>query len=474
MPAVVVEATGYLDAVGQLAGANRAVIEAVNTLTDTLYGTGAMAGSDTGGSQWAASYDPAAAKLVQAGSAMGEALANMANLLNGSLANHAGADHAAMIYPGEPYAASGDTNAAHGTETLCAPAPPSAAGGTGDQPGWWHWIAGHVGGLVWPDADTGRLRAAGSAWSTAGAAISSQQYALYAADSALDAITSPEMDDVHGACQEIATHLTGLGRMYTAIGEACNAYARHVDDKHREVEDELKSFVEWTIGIEAASGVLAFFTAGISEAAGQIAEGAEVANAAAKVIGILNELIELARTVKTAIETAIEALGRLTLDLAKFVNAKLVKALEPAGETILKNAPKGFLPDGSIDASAFTTEKDTAFFWSGRTDGVGGEKVAGEYASHGGGTTLEQLMEKRGIKLPEWDPDNPDVIHAWTEASKAYADGVSGEVRAVIGDNLRPGAVWNEELKALESNPNVTRIIRIDPKTAVQTVIWPK
>lgn len=334
---VEVDSTGYVDAVAQLAGANRGVVDAVNTLTDTLYGSGSMAGSDTGGTEWAGKYDPAAKQLVQAGCSMGDALANMANLLNGSLSNHAGADHAALIYPGEPYGASGDTNPDHGTESLVAPAPPSAAGGTGDQPGWWHWIAGHVGGLLWPDADTDQLRAAGSAWSTAGTTIADQQYAVWAADSALYAISSPEMDDVHGACGDIAKHLQDLGTMCISVGNACTDYAGYVDDKHQEVEDELKSFIEWTAVIEGGSFLLSEIG---GEIWGQGIEGAEVSNAAGKVVKILTKLIELARTVKTAIETAVKGLAELVVKLGKFVNAKLVKALEETGVTLAKDLPE--------------------------------------------------------------------------------------------------------------------------------------
>lgn len=335
-----VDSTSYVDAVGQLAGADRSVVNAIDQLTDVIYGCGAMAGSDTGGAEWARQYDPAAAQLVQAGCTMGDALANMANLLNGSLANHDGAEHGAMMYPGMPAAASGDTDPDHGTMSLSAPAPPSAAGGTGDQPDWWHWIASHVGGLLWPDADTGQLRKAGAAWIAAGTTISNVQYDVHAADSALYAITSPEMDDVHGACADIATRLSDLGAMYVAVGNACKDYAQHVDDKHQEIQNELVSFLEWTVAIEAAGGILSVVTVGISEAAAQAAEGAEIANAASKVIRILNELIELARTVKTAIETAIKSLGELVLKLGKFVNAKLVKALETAGGALARDIPE--------------------------------------------------------------------------------------------------------------------------------------
>ncbi|WGL53950.1 hypothetical protein P5P86_09010 [Nocardioides sp. BP30] len=442
---VEVDSTGYVDAVGQLAGANRAVVDAVDSLTDVLYASGAMAGTDTGGEEWARQYDPAAAQLVQAGCSMGDALANMANLLNGSLANHEGAEHAALMYPGMPAAASGDTDPAHGTESLSAPAPPSAAGGTGDQPGWWHWIAGHVGGLLWPDADTGKLRGAGAAWVKAGASITDQQYAVDAADGALYAIVSPEMDDVHGACREISGHLGTLGGACAAVGKACDDYARHVDDKHKEIEDELRSFIEWTIGIEAAGGLLSVVTVGISEAAAQAAEGAEVANAASKVIRILNELIELARTVKTAIETAIKSIGEVVLKLGKFVNAKLVTALEKAGVGVARGErPAALLAE--LDREGVKFSRDDVMMVFRDSDGrivflekgnanAGFEHILGEHADDFVKAGIPKSEIQSVIKQALTDGN---VVGTQGRGRLIYEVTVDGEVRHVaitVGKN---------------------------------------
>jgi hypothetical protein len=108
-----VSSTGYVDAVSELAGANRGVVDLMNALTDSIYGYGGMAGTDTGGEEWAGQYDQAASQLVQAGCTLGDALASMANLLNGSLANHQGAEHGALLYPGAM--TDGDDNPDHGT-----------------------------------------------------------------------------------------------------------------------------------------------------------------------------------------------------------------------------------------------------------------------------------------------------------------------------------------------------------------------
>ena len=132
----------------------------------------------------------------------------------------------------------------------------------------------------------------------------------------------------------------------------------------------------------------------------------------------------------------------------------------------------GFNADGSVNPADFVTAPNTAYYWSGMYPRRGDE-VAGAIAGPRGGTTLEMLIESRGIQMPEWDADNPAAVDTWTRVSEAYASGASGEVRAVLGDNLRPGAVWYSELERLQQNDAITRIIRVHPDTLEETVIWP-
>ena len=123
--------------------------------------------------------------------------------------------------------------------------------------------------------------------------------------------------------------------------------------------------------------------------------------------------------------------------------------------------------------SGLQTERDTAFFWSGKTKGVGGDEVAAAIAKENGGTTLEILIKDRGIKMPEWNSADPASVKAWQEISAEYAKGASGQVRAVVGEKLRPGSIWvTRELPALKANPAVTQITEIDPLTKVPTTIF--
>jgi RHS repeat-associated protein len=123
-------------------------------------------------------------------------------------------------------------------------------------------------------------------------------------------------------------------------------------------------------------------------------------------------------------------------------------------------------------AKELATDPDTAYFWSGRTQGVGGESVARSIAESNGGVTLEKLFESRGVIMPKWDATNPNSIKIWKNISRAYASQTSGTVRAVIGESLRPGNVWAEELVVLKQNPNVTQIIQVDPLTGAERVIF--
>ena len=125
------------------------------------------------------------------------------------------------------------------------------------------------------------------------------------------------------------------------------------------------------------------------------------------------------------------------------------------------------------------TDPDTAFFWSGRSYRPdksyisAGPDVAADIARSRGGTTLETLIEERGIKMPDWDASNSASVKAWEDISREYAEGVSGEVRAIVGNSLREGNIWqNVELPRLQSNPLVTKITEIEPLTNVERVVF--
>lgn len=205
--------------------------------------------------------------------------------------------------------------------------------------------------------------------------------------------------------------------------------------------------------------LLAVFTGGVAA----VARGATALRHAASLKRLGAALQRLGQALKNA---KIKLNGRAQ---GSGTSAQTVEVLKPDAVKPEKlEAPKKIYLTYPVE-----TEPNTAFFWSGKTDGIGGEAVARKVATQNNGTTLEALIEDRNIQMPAWDATNPEVVRAWKTISADYAAGASGTVRAVIGKSLRPGNVWETaELPALMRNPNVERVITIDPVTNVETEIF--
>jgi hypothetical protein len=128
----------------------------------------------------------------------------------------------------------------------------------------------------------------------------------------------------------------------------------------------------------------------------------------------------------------------------------------------------------------FDIPADAHVFWSGRTElTVNG--ATGQYGSAGiaaglaeprDATTLEMYLRDHQITMPAWD-GTPEVAEIWGQVSQKYAEAAHGDVRVVLGRDLRPGNVWETyEFDALTSNPAVTRIIAIDPGSGAMRLLF--
>lgn len=166
----------------------------------------------------------------------------------------------------------------------------------------------------------------------------------------------------------------------------------------------------------------------------------------------------------------------------------------PAGDhgtsgdhSIPEDSPSHFapLPDTGPyqlpERAKLETPSDGAFFWSGRNEGgtgigpisAGGNGAADLIADGSHATTLEGLLDSNGIKPPRWSPTDDYAQQWWNGTSQMYAENASGEVRAVVGSDLRPGNVWQTvELPRLMDNPNVSRVVVIDPDTGIETTVF--
>jgi hypothetical protein len=108
----------------------------------------------------------------------------------------------------------------------------------------------------------------------------------------------------------------------------------------------------------------------------------------------------------------------------------------------------------------FATRQSEALFWSGLGGGRDGIVRSQRFALENGGRTLE--MTPGGKYLNDLDlfgRNSPisqaEAMQVWEFASRRFARGASGQVRAVTG-SVRPSSVFNRiEYPELISNPNV-------------------
>lgn len=172
--------------------------------------------------------------------------------------------------------------------------------------------------------------------------------------------------------------------------------------------------------------------------------------------------------IKSGVKSAVETVGSLAERRAAQVEAEAIIAKAKVSDN--------FYRDGSavdFGASRVITNPDEAIFWSGRTDGIGGIDAAKSIADQYKGRTLEQLIESRKITMPMYDPNVPSSVLAWQSISTELAKNASGEVRAVLGSQIRPKSIWETyELPELMRNPAVSRIITVDPKTGAEQVVF--
>lgn len=159
---------------------------------------------------------------------------------------------------------------------------------------------------------------------------------------------------------------------------------------------------------------------------------------------------------------------------AAAAEVQTLKTLTSGGSSVAESKIGGAVANTESKIAgppSFVTQADNAMFWSKL--GKNGDVVAGDVATAQGRTTLEQYAKAKGINLPEWNANDPYIKAIWQDASRQFAQGASGEVRVVLGGTPAADSTWlTVELPALKSNPNVTKIIKLDPRTKAETVIY--
>jgi NAD:arginine ADP-ribosyltransferase len=152
-----------------LDGAGAAVISAgeglgsvISTLTAALAGCDGMAGDDPAGAAFGHTYDRSASKLLEAMATTRNGLCRLGDGVRVSAHNYSAAEAMSNV--------SGHSQPLpipHQTGSISAGSAPSAVGNGVAAPAGWGWVSKYI-GMIWPNGDSAKLRAAGATWTSAG------------------------------------------------------------------------------------------------------------------------------------------------------------------------------------------------------------------------------------------------------------------------------------------------------------------
>jgi hypothetical protein len=295
---------------------------ALNRLTNSLDASAAMAGDDAGGQDWAHSYDRATAGALNAGQAVANAVTGLAVMFVQTARNYAAADAASDA------ATRGRVDVALATVPCISDyqlpwcVPPSAAGGSGGPPHGWGFVE-HLVGYVWPNGDPGRLWAAAGAWRGCAQVLSSGQCVVGAAVGRAVVDHIPEADDMTLVCSGLQSQLGEAAAPFDSMAAACDELARHIDDAHNAVEDELISLLEWSAGIEGVGALVSMFSFGAAEAPAQVVEAGRIAKTAANIAAIIERFLAAARALARSVLRLAEQADRLAAAQVGLIGLRL-------------------------------------------------------------------------------------------------------------------------------------------------------
>ncbi|HEV7580479.1 MAG TPA: NAD(+)--arginine ADP-ribosyltransferase [Mycobacterium sp.] len=231
--------------------AGEGLSSAISILTVALSGCAGMAGDDPAGAALGHSYDSSASKLVKAMVATRNGLCSIGDGVRMSAHNYSLAEAQSNITgPGSPLPTPQSTG------PVSAASAPSSVGTSDGAPPGWGWVAPYI-GMIWPTADSAKLRAAATAWSAAGTQFGlAEILGTGAPMGAIRAQQIPEGPAIDRAFTEAYRSTTGVVQQSQKIVAQLNSFAAKVDKVHAAILDLLARICDPMTGIKEVWDIL--------------------------------------------------------------------------------------------------------------------------------------------------------------------------------------------------------------------------
>ena len=221
------------------------------TLTMALLGCAGMAGDDPAGARLGRSYDGSATKLIEAMAATRDGLCSLGTGLRMSAHNYSLAEANSDV--GRQ---SNPLPAPPTIEHLLVGAPSSSVGAGDNAPPGWGWVSPFI-GMIWPTADSAKLRTAAGAWATTGTKFALAEIEGTArAIGAVRAQQMPEGAAVDAAFSDAYDSTTSIAQQCQTIAAQLTGYAAKVDKVHAAILDLLARICDPLTGIKEVWDIL--------------------------------------------------------------------------------------------------------------------------------------------------------------------------------------------------------------------------
>lgn len=190
--------------------------------------------------------------------------------------------------------------------------PPKGEGSLSSTPFGWGLIQSII-GMVWPDGDPGRMRAAAQTWNSLTSAAHAFDAALVRPENSAKGQQIPEQGQIGTAFGDASHGITQLGTITSEIAKNLNAYAQHVDDAHT----HLRRLIDEALHLVSPSGLLDEFVSLVQGKEDQLRKIAHEA------LQVLNDLKLEAEAVRVLLEPLVQAAQDAARTMGSWANVAL-------------------------------------------------------------------------------------------------------------------------------------------------------
>ncbi|WP_431233244.1 ADP-ribosyltransferse [Mycolicibacterium psychrotolerans] len=250
MPPLSVNPTALDGAGSALVDVGKDIGWTMSTLEGALSGCGSMCGDDPVGAAMGRNYDSTAAAVLQAIAAARNGLVNLGDGVRVSAHNYSMADAQSDV--------SGRTQplpVPPASGKISVSTPPSSVGAGDAAPAGFGWVAKYI-GMIWPNGDSARLRAAAAAWTAAGTQLLVTETAAAGPLGIIGAQQIPEGEAIGKAFAESINGAVQIMNQSTTIAAQLNAYAAKIDAVHAAIIDLLSRICDPMTGFKEVWDVL--------------------------------------------------------------------------------------------------------------------------------------------------------------------------------------------------------------------------